>query len=103
LFGIPDLRTSGSIVPGVTAGDLVQEPRVVGDLSFESIKGASLPVPTVVHVDFNVGSLTFTAELVESAPLTNEAPVQPALQLADSLPEAVLDRGVVGLHAQYYV
>lgn len=60
-------------------------------------------MPPVVHVDLNVGELTLTAEHIEAVFLTNEATIQPALHLADSLSEAVLDGGVIGLHAQYYV
>jgi hypothetical protein len=87
----------------VASGDLIQELRVVLDLSLEPIEGATLPMPTIVHVDLDVGELTITAELVETTLPANEAVIQPILQLADSLSEAVLDWNMVGFHAQYYV
>jgi hypothetical protein len=87
----------------VASGDLIQELRVVLDLSLEPIEGATLPMSTLVHVDLDVGELTITAELVEATLPANEAVIQPILQLADSLSEPVLDWNMVGLHAQYYV
>ena len=86
----------------MAVGGFVQELRVVLDLSFKPIEGASPTVLTVVHVDLNVGEFTIPAELVETFPTSNEAVVQPALQFADPIPEAVLDGDVVGLHVQYY-
>jgi hypothetical protein len=87
----------------MAAGDLIQKSLVVSDLSLESIEGTSCTVPTIVHVDFDVGSLTFTAEFIKASTLTDKATIQPVLQLTDPLSETVLDGNVIGLHAQYYV
>lgn len=86
----------------MAAGYLIQESLVVSDLSLEPIEGTSCTVPTVVHVDFDVGSLTFTAEFIEASSLADEATIQPVLQLTDPMSETVLDGNVIGLHAQYY-
>jgi hypothetical protein len=96
LFGIPTVLTSSSIIPRVAAGDLFEKSLVVRNLGFEPLDGAPLVMLATVYRDLHIGLPAFPALRVESS--VSEGLIQPILQLADPMSEAVLDWNMVGFH-----